>query len=228
MNTFAWALMGFVALHIGISATGVRPMLVARVGEGPYRIAFSLASIVLLAVLIFGFIDMRADLFDAMNEPLWRPPEWLRWLAAALMLLAFLFVVVGVLTPGPTYAGFEAKSLALPEPAHGILRITRHPFLWGVAIWALAHLLTNGERFALTLFGGLGLMALYGARSIDRKGAARDPEGWARFAAATSNVPFAAILQGRNRLALGEMGWRLGAALAAFALVASVHRPPVL
>lgn len=227
MNTFTWALAGFVLIHIGVSATGLRGALVARVGEGPYRIAFSLASLVLLAALILGFGSMREDLFDPLNEPLWAPPDWLHWPALGLMLIAFLFAVVGVLTPGPTLAGFEKKGLARAEPAHGILRITRHPFMWGVALWSLAHLLVNGERFAITLFGALGAMALLGTRSIDRKGAARDPEAWGRFAATTSNLPFAAILHGRNHLALGEMGWRLAAALAAFALVAAIHRPPV-
>ncbi|UPT64261.1 MAG: hypothetical protein M0D54_06925 [Hyphomonadaceae bacterium JAD_PAG50586_4] len=58
------------------------------------------------------------------------------------------------------------------------------------------------------LFGALALMALFGARSIDRKGRARDAEAWDRFADVTSNAPFAAIAQGRNKLALGEIGWR--------------------
>lgn len=224
---FAWALAGFVVLHIGVSATGLRALLLARLGEGLYRAVFSLASLGLLAAIIYGYGQMRADPFDQLNAPLWGPAEWLRWPALALAFIATMFVVTGVLTPGPTYAGFEAKSLAQAEPARGVLRITRHPFLWGVALWAAAHLLVNGERFALTLFGALGFMALYGSRSIDRKGQARDPEAWARFAAVTSNVPFAAILQGRNRLALGEIGWRLAAGLVAFGLIVAFHNPPV-
>ena len=58
----------------------------------------------------------------------------------------------------------------------------------------------------------------------DRKAARRDPEGWARFSAVTSNVPFAAILQGRNRLALGEIAVPLLVALAAFAATIWLHR----
>jgi uncharacterized membrane protein len=227
MNTFAWALAGFVLLHIGVSTTGLRAALVARIGEGLYRAAFSLASFGLLAAMIYGFTQMRADPFDQLNALLWRPADWLRWPAIVLAFAGTMFVVTGVLTPGPTYAGFEARSLAQAEPARGVLRITRHPFLWGVALWAAAHLMTNGERFALMLFGALGFMAIYGARSIDRKGQARDPERWAGFAAASSNVPFLAILQGRNRLALGEIGWRLAVGVAAFALIVAVHNPPV-
>ena len=111
-----------------------------------------------------------------------------------------------------------------PSRAYGVLRITRHPFMWGVAFWALGHLLVNGERFALMLFGALGFMVLYGTRSIDRKGRARDPEGLAEFEAVTSNVPFVAIAQGRNRFVLGEMWWRLGWACGGRAWRFSINR----
>jgi uncharacterized membrane protein len=74
------------------------------------------------------------------------------------------------------------------------------------------------------LFGALGAMVLFGARSIDRKGAARAPEAWAKFAAATSNIPFAAIVQGRNKLVFSELWWRLLIALAVFLAVGLAHR----
>src|SRR5690606_32967298 len=85
------------------------------------------------------------------------------------------------------------------------------------------HLLLNGERFAVMLFGALGLMVLFGARSIDRKGRARDAEAWDRFAEATSNAPFAAIVQGRNKLRLGEIGWRGLAGLVVAVVIALAH-----
>jgi uncharacterized membrane protein len=223
MNQFAWALAGCVLIHVGVSATGLRAALVSRIGQGPYRALFSLASLALLAWLIYAVAAMRADPFDPLNQSLWAPPGWLRWPALALAFAGVSFAFAGVMTPGPTLAGFESRGLARPEPAYGMLRITRHPFLWGVALWALAHLLANGERFAVMLFGALGVMVLLGTRSIDRKGAARDPEGWARFEAVTSNVPFAAIARGRNRLALGEIGRRGLAAIALALLVAWGH-----
>ena len=100
---------------------------------------------------------MRADPFDPLNEAALG--------AAGLAALAGLcacrcsgsrLVVAGLFTPGPTLAGYEKSGLAQAEPARGVLRITRHPFLWGVALWALGHLLVNGERFAVMLFGALG------------------------------------------------------------------------
>jgi uncharacterized membrane protein len=167
---------------------------------------------------------MRADPFDALNEPFWAPPAWLHWPAVALALFGISLAAAGVFTPGPTLAGYEKAGLAKPDPAYGVLRITRHPFMWGVAFWALGHLLVNGERFALMLFGALGVMVLFGARSIDRKGRARDAEGFARFEAVTSNIPFAAIAQGRNKLAWGEIGWRGLAGIAVAVIVALAHQ----
>ncbi len=223
MFGFPAALAAFVLLHIGLSATGLRAALVSKIGERPYRGLFSAASAVLLAWLILSFAAMRADPFDPYNAMLWSPPVWARHITHLFVLVGFFFAIAGVFTPGPTYVGFES-SIKKDEPARGMLRITRHPFLWGVAFWAAGHLIANGERFAPMLFGGLGLMVLFGTRSIDRKTAARNPEDWARFAAVTSNIPFAAILQGRNKLRLGEIGWRLLVAIAAFVLVAAFHR----
>jgi uncharacterized membrane protein len=184
---------------------------------------FSLASFALLAWLVYSFGAMRGDPFDPLNEPLWTPPAWLRWPALILAMLGVTLAVGGLFSPGPTLAGFEKRALAKPEPAYGMLRITRHPFLWGVALWAAGHLLANGERFALMLFGALGLMVLLGTRSIDRKGRARDAEGFSRFEAVSSNIPFAAIAQGRNRLVLGEIAVPLLVGLAVAMIIAWAH-----
>ncbi len=224
MNGFALALTSFVLLHVGISATGMRSRIVARIGEGPYRGLFSVASLALIAWLVMGFRAMRGDPFDPLNESLWQPPPWLHWPAIVIVGLGFLLGVGGLLSPGPTLAGFESRALAQAEPARGALRIARNPFLWGVALWAMGHLLVNGERWAVMLFGALGAMVLFGARSIDRKGAARDPQAWEKFAAVTSNTPFGAIVQGRNKLVLSELWWRLAAALVVFVIVGFAHR----
>lgn len=220
MQDFAFALAVFIALHVGLSATGLRQRVVRRIGEQAYRAVFALASVATLIWVVGSYSPARLSLE---NTPLYAPPSWAFHATHGLMLLAFFLIVPGLLSPGPTMAGFEG-TLAKPEPARGVLRITRHPFLWGVALWGAAHLVSNGDRVSVMLFGGLGLMVLLGTRSIDRKSRARDPEAWDRFAAATSNIPFAAILQGRNRLALEELWLRLGIALLAFVAVGYFHR----
>lgn len=220
MTMFALALGAFILLHVGLSATPLRGALVKAIGEGPYRGLFALASVVIFVGMIWTYGAAR---IDPANQNLWSPPAWGRHVTYTLVLIGFLLAVTGLLTPGPTTAGMEG-ALNKPDAAKGILRVTRHPFLWGVAFWGLGHLVSNGEATSVMLFGGLTAMVLLGTRSIDRKSAARNPAAWPGFAAATSNIPFAAIVQGRNKLALGEIAPRLLVALVAYGAVAYVHR----
>lgn len=220
MTMFAAALAAFILLHVGLSATPLRAAAIRALGEWPYRGLYSAASALLLAWMVFSFGAVRAA---PENLQMWQPPSWGRHVTALFVFCAFLLAVPGLIAPGPTTVGMEG-GLAKAEPARGMMRITRHPFLWGVALWGAGHLMANGELTSLLLFGGLAAMVLFGTQSIDRKSAARDPEGWARFKAVTSNVPFAAILQGRNRLAVGEIVVPVLVALAVFGATLWFHR----
>src|SRR3712207_3240539 len=123
-----------------------------------------------------------------------------------LMLPAFVLFVAS-LRHNPTAVGGEAALRDAGAEPCGIQRVTRHPMLWSFAIWAAAHMLGNGDSAGLVFFGAFLVTALAGMPSIDAKIAARDPEAWAGFAARTSILPCGAIAAGRNRLALGEIGW---------------------
>ena len=206
----------FVGIHVGIAGTRARDRLTARLGEQGYLGLFSLSSIV-------GMIWLTTAYADAPYVPLWGPLPALRPVALPVVLLAFVLVIVGLTTPSATVVGGE-KTLESAEPATGIQRITRHPFLWGVAIWAAIHLVVNGNARALVLFGAMLFLGLYGPLSIDAKRARRFGPAWARYAAVTSNVPFLAIAQGRNRLQLAEIGWgRVAFAAAVFVTVLLLH-----
>jgi uncharacterized membrane protein len=96
--------------------------------------------------------------------------------------------------------------------------------LWSFLLWAVGHFIANGDLASVFLFGSIMIVAAAGMGSIDRKQAKRDPEGWRRFAAATSVVPFMAILAGRNRLVVSEIGWsRIALAAAIFVALAAAH-----
>jgi uncharacterized membrane protein len=123
---------------------------------------------------------------------------------AVIQFIALMLIVPGLLTPNPTSVG---QLGAVEKPASGMVRITRHPFLWGVAIWAAGHLLVNGDTPSVILFASVGLLAIAGTASIDLKRKNRLGEAWAAFAGQTSNIPFGAILSGRQSLKLGEIGW---------------------
>jgi uncharacterized membrane protein len=216
MLSLVLAAIFFVGIHLCVAGTRLRGRLVARVGERAYRGVFSLLSLV-------GIVWLCAAYSRTDEVPLWQPLQLVRPAAIALMALAFAFVVLGLTTPNPTAVGAESR-LADPEVARGMLRVTRHPFLWGVAVFSLVHLVANGDLASLVLFGSLALLSLVGTASIDRKRAAAHGERWRQFAAHTSNVPFAAIASGRARLDLAGLGWwRVALAAALFALALRYH-----
>lgn len=191
----------FVLLHLLVSGTALRGALVRVIGEGPYMGLFSLASIGGLVWLGWAYAQVK----DA-GPVYWDLGPAARHGAVTLVLLALLLAVPGLLTPNPTSVRQEG-ALDRPDAVKGMLRITRHPFLWGVAIWAFAHLLANGDLSAVILFGSLLVLAVLGTASIDAKRKKALGPKWDAFAAQTSGVPFVAILGGRQKLAIGEIGW---------------------
>jgi uncharacterized membrane protein len=200
MLSLALAALFFYAIHGLVSGTGLRGATVARIGENAYRGIFSLASAAGLAWLVYAYGHG-----DPGYLVIWPEPPGARWATIILMLPILVLGFAGLTIKSPTAVGQE-KALADPEPARGVLRITRHPFLSSVAAWAALHLVVNGDLASLVLFGTMLVLAITGMGSIDRKRAAAAPADWARFAAVTSRMPFLAILQGRNSLKLGEIG----------------------
>ena len=162
----------FVGIHVFVSGTSLRAAIVEKTGEPVYQTAFSLVS-------LLGLIWLGVAYAAAEPAALWEPAAWLRPVTHLLTLIGFLFVAIGVATPSPTAVGGEA-ALSEGVTASGILRITRHPFLWGVALWAVAHLLVSAELASLVFFGSLLLLALVGPPSIDAKRKRMFGEHWTR------------------------------------------------
>ncbi len=209
------AAMAFIAIHLGVSGTTLRDRIVAAIGLRGYMVAFSVASVAAIVWLISAYT--AAD-----YVPTWGQLEWWKPVMIALMLPAFLLVVIGLTTPNPTSVAQEALT---EQPPQGIVRITRHPFLMGVALWSAIHLVGNGDVASLLFFSALAIVSIAGTVSIDAKrrrvlGAA----AWDKFASRTSIVPFAAIAAGRNSLVAREMGWwRPAAGVVAYALMLGGH-----
>ncbi len=197
MTQLIIAALVWIALHLGLAGTTLRDAVVGRVGDQPFRVIFSVLSIVVLVVLVWAW---RA----ATSTLVWVAPDWLRWVMVVAMLPAFILFVASVNGRNPTMIGPSGN---VAQPPRGMIRVTRHPMLWSFAIWAGVHILGNGDTASIVFFGAFLITALAGMPSIDAKLARRDPNTWQALSAATSIVPFAAIAKGRNRFVPNEIGW---------------------
>jgi uncharacterized membrane protein len=209
METLFAATLVFLATHF-VASTPLRPLLVNAIGEWPYRGAYSVVALVTLVWMGWAFAN-------APRELLWAP--W-REVPYVLMPIAFILLACGY-GRNPTMVGAD-RLLKSEDPARGIIRITRHPIMWGFMLWAASHLLARGDLKSLIFFGGLLLVAALGTILMDAR--KRQNPDFARFAAVSSNVPFVAIIQGRNRIRWREIGWvRPVAGLAVFFVVLLFH-----
>lgn len=193
------ALASFVwfALHAFVAGSELRWVLIKKLGELAYRGIFSLLSLASLLFLIDAY--RKAPFY-----PLWFAPKPVHFLPLAVMPLA-LFLFVGAFSvANPTAVGAE-KVLERTDAARGVLRITRHPFLWAVMIWSGAHVIVTGHVATILCFGSLFLSALRGTKSIDEKRRRTNRSEFARYCEVTSNFPFAAIVLRKNRLVWSEL-----------------------
>jgi uncharacterized membrane protein len=206
----------FVLGHLAMSSAPLRGPIVARVGEGGFQGLYSILAFVGLGLVVWGYALAPYVL-------LFEPPKWTRWIPNLVMPIAYTLLVMGYTTPSPTVAGMSNRAGAGPV---GIQRITRHPALWGFALWGLAHVPANGDLKSSLVFLGIAFLSFAGMVHIDLRRAARaDDEAWARFEQQTSVVPFAAIASGRQKLVLAELGlWRVALGLAGWAVMLALHR----
>jgi uncharacterized membrane protein len=136
----------FIGAHLFVTMRERRAALIARVGEGPYKLGFSLISVLGIVLIAYGFGLYRATGW----VDLWSPPRWTRHLAALLMWPAVVLLLAAYL---PGY----------------IKRAAKHPMLVGVKLWALAHLLTNGDLGSMLLFGSFLAWAVYDRIAVKRR-----------------------------------------------------------
>jgi uncharacterized membrane protein len=220
MTALAIAALIFSGIHLFVSGTGLRKTLVRIMGEGSYLTAFS-------AISLGGLIALGMTYNRAVGSPenvvYWATPVGLMHAGGLVMLLVFLLGVIGLTTPSPTMVQVGRTPDVLGDPT-GLHRITRHPFLWAVILWAAFHISVNGDLASIIFFGTFLVVALMGSRSIDAKRDEKLGPIWAGYAQKSSNIPFVAILQGRNKFALSEIAWwQWMAAIGAFATVFYAH-----
>lgn len=185
MTLLVLGLIIFFGAHLVPTSVPARAGLVERLGENGYKIGFSVASLIGLALAVTGFINVQGS---SANVHLWTPPAWSKHLAYTLMLPAFILLVAA-------YTPSRIRDAA------------KHPMLAAVKIWALAHLLANGDLAGVILFGSFLAWAVYDRISVKRRNA-RGPLGEKRGAndivvVVIGALLWAGFLFGAHRLLIG-------------------------
>ena len=139
--------------------------LIGRLGEGGYKGLYAVVSIVGFVLIAYGFATYRAGGYIQV----WDPPTGLRHVALLLMWPAFI-ALVAAYSPG------------------AIKRRLKHPMLVAVKIWALAHLLANGDLGSIILFGAFLAWAVYDRIAV-KKLSWSSPAHWSRAARAATSSP---------------------------------------
>jgi uncharacterized membrane protein len=203
--------------HFSLSSSALRTMLVRRLGEACFTLAYSVVTLIAFAWLVIAYRH-------APIVVLWVAPAWVKVALLPIMLAASLLAVAGLTTPNPGIVG-SGGLLARPDVVRGILRVTRNPFFWGAGFFAVGHAAAAGHVSGLLAFGSVAFLSLVGAPVLDAKKARRHGPRWDAFVATTSNIPFLAIAQGRQRLAWREIGlWRGALAAGLFVAVLLFHQ----
>lgn len=157
--------IGLVVLlgaHVFVTFREARARLMAQLGRNGYRALFSVVAIVGLALIVWGYGDYRAHEWIQ----IWSPPAFMRHITVGLMLLSVIFITASFI------------------PSH-IKNWLQHPMLASIKIWALAHLLSNGDLGSILLFGSFLAWGVYARIAAKRRGdlgATSASAGWANDA----------------------------------------------
>ena len=136
----------FIGVHVLTTLRDTRSAVVARLGESGYKIVYAVIAFAGLALIAWGFSLYRAT--GWIN--VWYPPVAMRHIALALMLPAVILVVASYIRGN-------------------IYQKLKHPMLAGVKLWALLHLLANGDLGSIILFGSILAWAVYDRISLKRR-----------------------------------------------------------
>lgn len=152
-------LLVFFLIHLVPTSPGVRTALVDRLGANGYKAIFSVLSLIGVVVIVMGYHKLQ--LHPGKNPVLWDPPVWTKHISFLLMIPAMIALVAAY----------------VPSRIRTALK---HPMLVALKIWALAHLIANGDLGSLVLFGSFLAYAVYDRISLKRRSDGLGPLGSAK------------------------------------------------
>lgn len=182
MGEVLLAAIAFVGTHFLLSHP-LRAPLVRVTGEAGF---LGLYSLVAFATLIWLALAYRAAPAGA---PLWPVGDTL-WAVATIVMLVASVLFMGSLVRNPALPDPTDRKKPVPAPS-GVFAITRHPMMWGFALWGVAHIIAFPDPSNIVLCAAMIVLALVGAHMQDRKKARLEPDFWPEWERRTSYWPFA-------------------------------------
>jgi uncharacterized membrane protein len=141
----------FIGAHVFVTMRTQREALIRTIGPGAYKGLFAVVAIAGIVLIGWGYGTYRATDWI----PIWNPPSWTRHVTVLLMWPASIAFVA-------TYIPGDIK------------RVLKHPTLVAVKLWAVAHLISNGDLGSIILFGSLLVWAVYDRITLKHR---TDPGG---------------------------------------------------
>ncbi|MCW0197860.1 NnrU family protein [Sphingopyxis sp.] len=177
----------FVGTHLALSHP-LRDGLARGLGERGFLIVYSVVAIATFLLMVQAFRGLPPE------PPLWTVGDPL-WVIASLLVLFASILFMGSLIGNPALPAPGAAVSAQGAP-RGVFAITRHPMMWGFALWALAHGLVMPTPGQMALSAIIAFLALVGSAGQDAKKARLMGDAWRHWAARTSFIPFARQVAG--------------------------------
>ncbi len=169
------ATFSFVVSHFVMSGA-LRSLLMTRLGEQVFLLVYSFVSLGTLAwaIVVFDRTPSGPGLWDGMHP--------LPWAIASVLTIAAMAFLLPSFSRNPALPGKNAAGLGTVIPS-GVFKITRHPMMWGIALWALGHIIAAPTARSFILMTGMIVLALVGSHLQDKRklaGNKREFQPWQR------------------------------------------------
>ena len=200
--------VAFVGSHFAMSHP-LRAPMVKAFGNTGFQAVYSLVSLAAFVWIYFAFKAAPPVDLGGSGD--------IGWIIATVLTLPALVLLAGSLIGNPALPTPMAEKQARAEP-RGVFQITRHPMMWGIALWALSHIALHWSWRTTITAAAMGLLALIGARLQDAKKAELMGEAWEEWSSRTSYWP---RLSGFAKA--GALPWAVGLIL--FVFLSWLHAP---
>ena len=202
LGMLALASAAFVGTHFLMSHP-LRSPMVSALGERGFAIAYTIVSLLTFGWMVWAYPDASAEA----PQPLWDAGRG-GFVAATILMWLGSVLFMGSLRRNPAFPR-PGKKIERIDEARGVYSITRHPMMWGFALWSATHAIVNPTRAGLILYFAIAFLALVGAALQDAKKEKQLGEVWRDWRSKTSFVPYGRGLKSADGFALliGTILW---------------------